>query len=119
MSKGQDSKKAIKKKPAKTMKEKRKEKKEKKANKTQVNQNLGGHICPCLFLKPVHSASHSSERRQPAKPVDWYLKITNNRNDGIVSAYKSGSYLMNEIGVCFGLGYSMVSRIIKNSRFKM
>ena len=37
MSKGQDSKKATKKKPEKTMKEKRKEKKEKKANKTQVN----------------------------------------------------------------------------------
>ena len=32
MSKGQDSKKAVKKKPAKTMKEKRLEKKEKKAN---------------------------------------------------------------------------------------
>ncbi len=36
MSKGQNSKKATKKKPEKTMKEKRKEKKEKKANKTQV-----------------------------------------------------------------------------------
>ena len=36
MSKGQDSKKATKKKPAKTMKEKRKEKKEKKTNKIQL-----------------------------------------------------------------------------------
>ena len=58
------------------------------------------------------------ERRQPAKPVDWYLKNTTNRNNGIVSAYESGSYSMKEIGVCFGLGYSMVSRIIKNSRLK-
>ena len=36
MAKGQDSKKAVKKKSEKTMKEKRKEKKEKKANKTQA-----------------------------------------------------------------------------------
>ena len=36
MAKGQDSKKAVKKKSEKTMKEKRKEKKEKKANKIQA-----------------------------------------------------------------------------------
>jgi len=39
MAKGQDSKKAIKKKPEKTMKEKRMEKKEKKANK-RVSMSL-------------------------------------------------------------------------------
>ena len=37
MAKGQDSKKAVKKKPEKTMKEKRNEKKEKKANKKQID----------------------------------------------------------------------------------
>ena len=59
-----------------------------------------------------------AERRRPAKPVEWYSASANNRNDGIVRAYKSGRYSMKEIGDCFGLGYSMVSKIIKNPRLK-
>ena len=59
-----------------------------------------------------------AERRRPPKPIRWSCKTTTNRNDGIVLAYESGRYSMKEIGDCFGLGYSMVSRIIKNSRIK-
>ena len=59
-----------------------------------------------------------AERSRPAKPVEWYRDNSNSRNDGIVIAYNSGRYSMKEIGNCFGLGNSMVSRIIKNSRFK-
>ena len=57
MSKGQDSKKATKKKPAKTMKEKRKEKKEKKTNKIQL-QFSGQKV-----LSPKKSRKSSSVRR--------------------------------------------------------
>ncbi|RBP48403.1 transposase [Arenicella xantha] len=59
-----------------------------------------------------------AQRTRPAKPVEWYRENASSRNDAIAIAYQSGRYSMKEIGDCFGLGYSMVSRIIKNSRFK-
>lgn len=58
------------------------------------------------------------QRRPPAKPIEWYRENSTNRNEGIAFAYGSGQYTMKEIGACFGLGYSMVSRIIKDSKFK-
>lgn len=59
-----------------------------------------------------------AEKSRPAQSIEWYQTNADSRNDGIVAAYNSGRYSMKEIGDCFGLGYSMVSRIIKNSKFK-
>jgi putative transposase len=68
---------------------------------------------------PENLAEYSrAERRQPARPIVWYFANASTRNDGIVMAYTSGRYTMKEIGDSIELGYSMVSRIIKNSRFK-
>lgn len=68
---------------------------------------------------PEDLAEYSrAERRQPPKPIAWYFASANNRDDGITTAYESGRYTMKEIGDSIGLSYSMVSRIIKNSRFK-
>lgn len=59
-----------------------------------------------------------AQRRPPAKPIEWFRENATSRNHGIALAYKSGRYSMKEIGECFGLGYSMVSRIIKDSKIK-
>ncbi|MCK5121593.1 MAG: transposase [Methylococcales bacterium] len=60
----------------------------------------------------------ASQRRSIPKPLKYYGDNMSDRNTGIISAYKSGGYSMKEIGEYFGLSYSMVSRILKNSRFK-
>ena len=60
----------------------------------------------------------ASQRRSVPKSLEYYGDNSPNRNTAIVSAYKSGGYSMKEIGEYFGLSYSMVSRILKDSRFK-
>lgn len=68
---------------------------------------------------PTNLAEYSrAERRQLPRPIAWYFVNASNRNEVIAMAYESGRYTMKEIGDSIGLGYSMVSRIIKNSRFK-
>lgn len=58
------------------------------------------------------------QKRSTSKPIQYYADISINRNQAIVSAYSSGGYTMKEVGEYFGLSYSMVSRVIKNSKFK-
>lgn len=74
-------------------------------------------------LKLIDDAKDLSEvpriqRRNTSKPIQYYADTSSDRNQAIVRAYNSGRYTMKEIGEFFCLGYSMVSRIIKNSRFK-
>ena len=52
------------------------------------------------------------QRRAIAKPLEYYLACTNNRDEAIALAYSSGGYGMKKIGDHFGLHYSTVSRII-------
>ena len=42
----------------------------------------------------------------------------NTRNAAIIASFSSGGYTMKEIGAHFGISYSMVSKIVRNSRFK-
>lgn len=59
--------------------------------------------------------------RPPPKPLEHYANAYRNRDDAIVAAYASGGYSMKAIGEQFGLGYSMISRIIRkeaDSRLK-
>ena len=60
----------------------------------------------------------ATQRRSVPKPLQYYGDNIPDRNTAIISAYKSGGYSMKEIGGYFGLSYSMVSRILKGSRFK-
>lgn len=58
------------------------------------------------------------QKRNPRQPLAHYAENYPNRNEAIVEAYSSGGYTLKEIGEHFGLGYSMVSRIVSNSKFK-
>ena len=60
----------------------------------------------------------ASQRRSLPKSLEYYGDNMPSRNAAIISAYKSGGYSMKEVGEYFDLSYSMVSRIIKDSRFK-
>ncbi len=60
----------------------------------------------------------ASQRRSIPKPLKFYSENYSDRNSAIISAYKSGGYSMKEVGEYFGLSYSMVSRVLKNSKFK-
>ena len=58
------------------------------------------------------------QRRSPMRSLGYYAETSTSRNDAIMRAYKSGGYTIKEVGEFFGLGYSMVSRIVRNSQFK-
>lgn len=63
----------------------------------------------------------SAQLRPPPKSLAHYAKANRDRDQAITAAYGSGGYSMKAIGEHFGLGYSMVSRIVKrenDSRFK-
>ena len=54
----------------------------------------------------------TTHHRPPPKPIDHYAKLHNSRDEVIAAAYASGGYSMKVFGEHFGLGYSMVSRIV-------
>ena len=58
------------------------------------------------------------QRRAPRKPLASYAELSSSRNEAIIKAYKSGGYTLKEVGEFFGLRYSMISRIVSNSKFK-
>ena len=55
----------------------------------------------------------SSQRRQVAKPLEYYEKKYSDRDEAILKAYESGGYSMKIIGDYFELHYSRISRILK------
>ncbi|MEE9423859.1 MAG: hypothetical protein V3V18_02640 [Methylococcales bacterium] len=59
-----------------------------------------------------------SQRCSVPRSLQYYTNNILDRNTAIIGAYKSGGYSMKKIGEYFGLSYSMVSRILKSSRFK-
>jgi len=60
----------------------------------------------------------ASQRRSIPKPLKYYRENHSDRNAAIISAYKSEGYSMKEVGEYFGLSCSMVSRVLKYSKFK-
>ena len=58
------------------------------------------------------------QRRALTKPLEMYAKSSLSRNDAVIKAYQSGGYTLKEVGDFFGLGYSMVSKIVRDSKFK-
>lgn len=56
-----------------------------------------------------------AQRRRLPKPLDYYSSNFSDRNMGIINAYQSGGYSMKEVGDHFGVHYSSVSKIIKQS----
>jgi putative transposase len=60
----------------------------------------------------------ASQRRPLPKKLDYYKKHNNDRNSAICDAYSSGGYTLKEIGDYYGLHYSTVSGIIKNTKSK-
>ncbi len=55
------------------------------------------------------------QRRAQAKPLDWYIKNYSSRDEGIVSAYVRGDYLMKDIADAFNVGKKGSSLAIKHS----
>jgi putative transposase len=55
------------------------------------------------------------QRRAQAKPLSWYKDNFLSRDEGIVSAYRSGDYTMKLIADKFKVHYSTVSRAIKKA----
>ena len=58
------------------------------------------------------------QRRVQAKPLNWYITNYSSRDEGIVSAYVSGDYLMKDIADEFNVHYSTVSRAIKKAEMR-
>ncbi|WAR46829.1 transposase [Methylomonas rapida] len=59
-----------------------------------------------------------SQRRPIAKPINHYVENYANAKAGIIEAYKTGDYTMQQIANAFGIHYSTVSRVI-NPRHKL
>jgi len=57
----------------------------------------------------------SYQKRPLAKPLSYYKGQSKLRDDGIIAAFNSGGYSMKKIGDYFGLHYSTISRIVRNS----
>lgn len=58
------------------------------------------------------------QKRNSRLSLPTYAENSCNRNEAIIKAYRSGGYTLKEVGEFFGLGYSMVSRIVRDSKFK-
>ena len=56
----------------------------------------------------------SLQKRQVAKPLSSYESSSQQRNEAIYLAHRSGGYSMRAIADYFGLHYSSVSKIIKS-----
>ena len=54
-----------------------------------------------------------AQRRPPTKYLQYYENKHQDRNMGIIAAYKTGDYTMKEIANHFEVHYSTVSRAIK------
>jgi len=55
------------------------------------------------------------QRRPLAKPLDWYKRAYESRDEAIAAAYFSGDYTMKAIAIGFDVHYSTVSRALKKS----
>jgi len=55
------------------------------------------------------------QRRAQARSLTWYKEQSLSRNEGIISAYQSGDYLMKQIAESFNVHYSIVSRVVKKA----
>jgi REP element-mobilizing transposase RayT len=60
----------------------------------------------------------SSQRRPLAKSLQSYVESASSRNEAIKLAYASGGYSLSEIGDFFGLHYSRISRIVRETKRK-
>lgn len=56
-----------------------------------------------------------TQRRQLAKPLQYYKTRYQDKKQGMVVAYSTGDYTMKEIAACFNVHYSTVSRAIKKA----
>jgi len=53
-----------------------------------------------------------AQKRPVAKPLNYYVKHYQSRDDTICAAFESGGYSMKQIGEYFELHYSTISRIV-------
>ena len=60
----------------------------------------------------------SSQRRPVPKPLEYYRRTSQDRNEAIKQAYQSGGYTLKAIGDHFGLHYSTVSGIVNDHKSK-
>lgn len=60
-----------------------------------------------------------AQRRPLARPLKEYRDCFADAKEGMVAAHATGDYSMNDIGRCFGVHYSTVSRAIKGAEQNM
>ncbi len=54
-------------------------------------------------------------RRGPAKPIEYYLEQSKDRDAGICAAVNAGQHSMTDIANALGLSVSRVSRIVSKA----
>ncbi|NOQ87443.1 MAG: addiction module toxin RelE [Gammaproteobacteria bacterium] len=55
----------------------------------------------------------SIQKQAPIKPLFYFEKRFNNRNEAMFRAYMTGAYTLIEVGEWFGVSYATVSRAVK------
>lgn len=53
------------------------------------------------------------QKQTAKKPLSYFEKQFNCRDEAMYKAYKSGSYTLSEVGQRFGVSYATVSRVVK------
>ena len=80
----------------------------------QFVEQMQGHLEPDRDLSEVPVG----QKRRVAPPLKEYERVSGGRDEAIVAAYVSGGYTMKEIGEHFGLHYSRISRLVRDSLSK-
>jgi REP element-mobilizing transposase RayT len=71
------------------------------------------------YIKPQRKGAlqiPKVQKRPVAKTIRDYEKLSTGRDEAIVSAYASGAYSYQELGDYFGLHFTRIGRIVRNSR---
>jgi len=80
----------------------------------QFVEQMQGHLKPDRDLSEVPVG----QKRRVAPPLNEYERVSGGRDEAIVAAYVSGGYTMKELGEHFGLHYSRISKIVRDSLAK-
>jgi len=80
----------------------------------QFVEQMQGHLEPDRNLSEVPVG----QKRRVAPPLKEYERVSGGRDEAIVAACVRGGYTMKEIGEHFGLHYSRISRLVRDSLSK-
>ena len=55
------------------------------------------------------------QKQAPVKPLAYFVKRGQNRDESMAQAYLSGHYSLEQVGEHFGVSYATVSRAVKKT----